>query len=144
MNVKIYTDGSCRKNGVGGWGCILIFENRIEELSGVLKDTTNQRAELFAAIVSLEYLTEPHDIELYSDSAYLVNCFLQGWYKNWMRNGWLNSSGEPVANKDLWIRLMSSFTGHKIKFIKVKGHADDHYNNRCDELARQAGLSVQG
>lgn len=145
--VKIYTDGSCSQKasstGRGGYAAILIFEDREVELTGGELVTTNNRMEMMPAIVSIESLTEPYNIELYSDSAYLVNCFIQGWYKKWLKNGWLNSSGEPVANKDLWIRLMSSFTGHKIKFIKVKGHADDHYNNRCDEIARKAGLSVQ-
>lgn len=141
-SVKIYTDGSCfqqaSSTGKGGYGTVLIFDEQEIELSGYEGETTNNRMEIFAAIAGLEYLKEPHDVELYSDSAYLVECFKQRWYERWIRNGWLNSAGKPVANKDLWIRLMSSFKGHKIQFIKVKGHSDNEYNNKCDEIARNA------
>lgn len=141
--VKIYTDGACSQKasstGKGGYGSILIFENGEEhEYSGFEVETTNNRMEMMAAIVALESLVEPFEVELYSDSAYLVECFIQKWFEKWFRNGWTNSSGKPVANKDLWIRLMKSFKIHKIKFIKVKGHANDEYNNKCDELARKA------
>jgi len=141
--VKIYTDGSCSQRasstGKGGYGILLLFEDGAEiELSGNDAETTNNRMEMMAAIVGLEYLKETCDVELYSDSAYLVECFLQKWFEKWFRNGWINSSGKPVANKDLWIRLMKSFSGHKVKFIKVKGHSDDELNNRCDEIARKA------
>jgi ribonuclease HI len=141
--VKIYTDGSCLQvassTGRGGYGTIIIFEDGVEvELSGNEPGTTNNRMEMMAAIAGLEYLKEPYDIELYSDSAYLVECFLQKWFEKWFRNGWINSSGKSVANKDLWVRLMKTFEGHKIKFIKVKGHSDDELNNRCDKIARGA------
>lgn len=140
--VKIYTDGSCPENpGKGGYGTILIFEDNEIILSGTEEKTTNNRMEMMAAIVGIEYLQEPYDIEIYSDSAYLINCFTQGWYNKWFKNKWLNSNKKPVVNKDLWLRLMSSFKGHKIKFIKVKGHADDEYNNRCDEIAGKAARS---
>jgi ribonuclease HI len=142
--VRIYTDGSCYQvassSGKGGYGVIVLFEDDSYELSGYEPETTNNRMELMGAIVGMEYLQEPHEVELYSDSAYVVECFLQGWYEKWFRNGWVNSSGKPVANKDLWIRLMKSLKGHKVKFVKVKGHADDPLNNRCDEIARDAVL----
>jgi ribonuclease HI len=140
--VKIYTDGSCYQvassSGEGGYGVLIIYENEIIQLSGYEPDTTNNRMELFGAIAGMEYLKEPHEVQLYCDSAYVVECFLQKWFEKWFRNGWINSSGKPVANKDLWIRLMKSLNGHKVQFIKVKGHADDELNNRCDELARSA------
>ncbi len=140
--VKIYTDGSCHQiassTGKGGYGAILLYENQEVELSGYEEETTNNRMEMMAAIAGIEHLKEPHDVELYSDSAYLVECFKQRWFEKWFVNGWINSSGKPVANKDLWIRLMKSFAGHKIKFVKVKGHADDELNNRCDVLANKA------
>lgn len=141
--LKIYTDGACSQKasskGKGGYGAIILSENGDEQIiSGWEAETTNNRMEMMAAIMALESLQEPFDIELYSDSAYLVECFLQKWFEKWFKNGWINSSGKPVANKDLWIRLMKSFGVHKIKFVKVKGHADDEYNNRCDEIARKA------
>lgn len=139
--IKIHCDGACSQKasstGKGGYAAIIIFENNEEqELCGYEEVTTNNRMEMLAAIVALESLKEPSEIELYSDSAYLVECFKQKWFEKWFINGWLNSGGKPVANKDLWIRLMKSFGQHKIKFVKVKGHADDEFNNRCDLLAR--------
>ena len=145
--VRIYTDGSCHQmaasSGHGGYGVILIFENGEVELSGSEAVTTNNRMEIFAAIAGLEHLKEPHDVKLYSDSAYLVECFRKHWYLKWLKNGWVNSAGKPVANKDLWIRLMENIVKHKIEFIKVKGHSDDEYNNRCDVLAKIAGTKKE-
>lgn len=134
--VTIYTDGACSGNpGPGGWAAILFYGEHRKELSGGEEETTNQRMELKAAIEGLQALKEPCKVKLYSDSAYLVNCFQQGWYKSWQKNGWKNSKGKPVENKDLWERLLDLNEQHQVEFIKVKGHADDPWNNRCDQLA---------
>lgn len=136
---KIYTDGSCPKNDgkhPGGWAAII---NETIELSGGELITTNNRMEMQAAIAGLEYLKETSEVEVYSDSAYLINCFVKGWYKKWVVNGWLNSQGNTVENKDLWEKLLILTKKHKVTWIKVKGHSDNVLNNRCDELA---GLAV--
>ncbi len=134
--VIIYTDGACSGNpGNGGWAAILKFGEVERELSGYEENTTNNKMELTAAIKGLKALKEPCEVELYSDSAYLINAFEKFWLVNWKKNGWINSSKEEVKNSDLWKELDSLNTLHKIKWIKVKGHADNEYNNRCDKLA---------
>jgi ribonuclease HI len=135
----IYTDGACSGNpGPGGWGAVLFYGANKKEISGCEAGTTNNRMELLAAIEALQILKEPCKVKLYSDSAYLVNCFQKGWYKNWVRNGWKNSKQEPVENQDLWKRLLKLMEYHAVEYIKVKGHSDNQWNNRCDELAREA------
>lgn len=135
-DVMIYTDGACSGNpGPGGWGAILMFGEHKKEMSGGEKNTTNNRMELTAAIEAMKALKEPCKVKLYSDSAYLVNCFQQGWYKGWIKNGWKNSKKQPVENKDLWLELLKLMEIHKVEYIKVKGHSDNEFNNRCDELA---------
>lgn len=134
--VIVYTDGACSGNpGPGGWGAILMFGDHKKELSGGEKETTNNRMELQAAIEALKALKEPCKVKLHSDSAYLVNCFHQGWYKGWIKNGWKNSKKQPVENQDLWKEILDLMKIHQVEYIKVKGHADNEYNNRCDELA---------
>ncbi|HHV29148.1 ribonuclease HI [Acetivibrio mesophilus] len=134
--VSIYTDGACSGNpGDGGWGAILIYGKHEKELSGFEKDTTNNRMELKAAIYALQMLKEPCEVDLYSDSAYLVNGFLMNWVKNWKNNGWKTSGKEDVKNVELWKELDRLSGIHKIRWIKVKGHSDNEYNNRCDKLA---------
>lgn len=134
--VDIYTDGACSGNpGPGGWGAILIYEGREKEISGGEPLTTNNRMELTAAIEGLGALKKPCRVHLYSDSAYLVNAFNNGWLKNWQANGWRSSRKEPVENQDLWQKLLELTKLHQVKWIKVKGHADNIYNNRCDQLA---------
>ncbi len=108
------------------------------ELSGFAALTTNNRMEIMAAIEALRALKSPCAVKLYSDSAYLVNAFLQNWLRNWQRNGWVNSKKDPVENQDLWRELLDVMKPHKVEWNKVKGHADNPYNNRCDELARAA------
>lgn len=134
--VVIYTDGACSGNpGPGGWGAILIYKDKKLELSGYEARTTNNRMELLAPIQALSRLREPCAVKVYSDSAYLVNAFNQRWLDNWQKRNWLKSDKKPVENQDLWKRLLE-YTGiHKVEWIKVKGHADNIYNNRCDELA---------
>lgn len=137
--IIVYTDGACSHNpGPGGWGVILIFQEHRKELSGFEAETTNQRMELMAAIKALEALKEPCIVRLHSDSAYLINCFQQGWYKKWVQNGWRNSKNQAVENQDLWRRLLELTSIHQVEWIKVKGHADDRLNQRADELATSA------
>ena len=134
--VTIYTDGACSGNpGPGGWAAILMVGDVSKELCGGEKSTTNNRMELLAVINGLKALTRPCEVDLYSDSAYVVNAFVQNWIGNWIRNGWRNSAKAEVANVDLWKELVELTKKHKVNFIKVKGHADNKYNNRCDELA---------
>lgn len=134
--VTIYTDGACSGNpGPGGWGAILMAAGKSREISGGEAHTTNNRMELTAVIKSLALLTRPCEVEVYSDSAYVVNAFNQNWIEGWQKRGWVNSAKDPVANKDLWEELLSLCKVHKVSFVKVKGHADNEFNNRCDELA---------
>ena len=143
-NVTIYTDGACSGNPVPGrWGCILIAGKVEKEMSGGAELTTNNRMELMAVIKGLSALTRPCKVTLYSDSAYVVNAFAQHWLDNWIRNGWVNSAKAEVANKDLWQELLKLNDIHEIEFVKVKGHADNEYNNRCDALAVAAAAKYK-
>ncbi|MEW8959192.1 MAG: ribonuclease HI [Moorella sp. (in: firmicutes)] len=137
--VIIYTDGACSGNpGPGGWGAVLIYGDKRKEICGAEARTTNQRMELTAAIAALKALKEPCRVRLYSDSAYLVNAFRQGWLERWQKNGWLTTKKEPVENRDLWQELLKQTSRHQVEWLKVKGHGDNTENNRCDELARAA------
>ena len=137
--VVIYTDGACSGNpGPGGWGAILMYKDNKKEISGGKKDTTNNVMELTAVIEGLKLLKFSCKVKLYSDSAYVVNAFNQKWMDGWLKNGWKNASKEPVKNKELWQELYDLTQKHEVQFIKVKGHSDNEYNNRCDELARKA------
>ena len=122
----------------GGWGSILIYKDQKKEISGGSKNTTNNIMELTAVIEALRLVKRPCKIQIYSDSAYVVNSFVQGWIYNWMKKGWKTADGNPVKNKELWQELYSFTKTHEITFNKVKGHADNELNNRCDELARNA------
>ncbi len=136
-NIILYTDGACSGNpGKGGWGAILKYGNHEKVLSGGEKETTNNRMELLAVIKGLEALKEKCSIEIYSDSAYVVNAFLQGWLSAWKENNWKTSSKKDVLNIDLWKRLDQLLNKHEVEWFKVKGHADNELNNRCDKLAR--------
>ena len=137
--ITIYTDGACSGNpGVGGWGAVLMYKNSKKEISGAEENTTNNRMELLAPINALKLLKEPCVVELYSDSAYLVNAFKEGWIDNWKMNNWRGADKKEVKNIDLWQEIDRLCSIHKIEFIKVKGHADNEYNNRCDTLATTA------
>ena len=137
--VIIYTDGACSGNpGPGGWGTILMYEGPKKEISGGQKNTTNNVMEITAVIEGLKLLKYPCIVEIYSDSAYVVNAFNQHWISNWKKNGWKNSKKEDVKNRELWEELESLLKPHDVTFIKVKGHSDNEFNNRCDELARNA------
>ena len=134
--VTIYTDGACSGNpGPGGWASILMAGGVKQELSGGEPDTPNNRMELMAVIQGLRALKRPCKVDIYSDSAYVVNAFEQNWLTKWTMNGWKNSAKAEVANSDLWKELLSLTTMHNVTFHKVKGHADNEFNNRCDELA---------
>ena len=136
-NITIYTDGACSFNpGPGGWGVVLIYKDIKKELSGGEKETTNNRMELTAVIKGLQALKEPCNVDIYSDSAYIVNAFKNDWITAWQLNNWRTSSKQAVANKDLWQILLHLLSVHKVVWHKVKGHADNDFNNRCDELAR--------
>lgn len=128
--------------GHGGWGSILMYKGVKKEISGGQKETTNNIMELTAVIQALRLVKYPCNIKIYSDSAYVVNGFLQGWIYNWIKKGWRTADGSPVKNKELWEELYNFTKVHKIEFIKVKGHSDNEFNNRCDELARNAILTL--
>ena len=135
-DVVIYTDGACSGNpGPGGWAAILMAGGSKKELSGGEANTTNNRMELMGVISGLKALTRPCNVEVHSDSAYVVNAFSQNWIGKWASNGWKNSAKADVANTDLWKELLELTKIHNVTFVKVKGHADNEYNNRCDELA---------
>lgn len=137
--VTLYTDGACSGNpGVGGWGAVLIYRGIEKRISGAEGSTTNNRMEVTAVIEGLKCLKEPCEVEIYSDSAYTVNAFVNGWIDEWVNNGFKKADNKPVLNEDLWRELLSLTALHKVTFIKVKGHADNEYNNICDKLATDA------
>ena len=133
--VNLYTDGACRGNpGKGGWGAILVYGKFERELSGGEPETTNNRMELMAAISGLEALKEECIVNLYSDSKYIVDAFVEGWIYAWRDKGWSRGRDE-LKNPDLWKRLYELTEKHKVNFIWVKGHNGHSYNERCDKLA---------
>lgn len=134
--VIIYTDGACSYNpGPGGWGAVLVFNEKQKEISGYEELTTNNRMEITAVLEAVKLLKEPCEIKIYSDSAYVCNAFNQNWLSGWQANNWRNSQKKPVLNRDLWENLIDVLSAHKFTFNKVKGHADNELNNRCDKLA---------
>ena len=133
--VVIYTDGACSGNpGPGGWGAILQYKDTERELSGGEKLTTNNRMELLGAISALSALKEPCEIDLYTDSQYIANAINKGWLQGWKAKSWKRKDGE-LKNVDLWQELDKLLNTHSVTFHWVKGHADNKFNNRCDELA---------
>lgn len=138
-HVTIYTDGACIGNpGPGGYGVVLIYENRRKELSGGYRVTTNNRMEIMAAIVGLQALKGRCRVTMYSDSQYLVRAISQGWAKRWQAKGWMRNRRERALNPDLWETLLQLCDHHEVDFRWVKGHARSPENLRCDELAMQA------
>ena len=138
----ILTERAREIHGKGGWGAILMYGDIKKEISGACKLTTNNQMELTAPIEALKLLKRPCQVKVYSDSAYLVNAFTQGWLKNWKKNGWKTADKKDVKNKELWLQIDEFMEIHEIEWIKVKGHADNEYNNRCDELAVNAIKSL--
>jgi ribonuclease HI len=144
-----YTDGASKgSRGPGGYGAVLKWKGKTVEISGGERDTTNQRMEVTAACIALETIDEGHLVTVYSDSSYLVNCMRRGWYENWRKNGWLNHLQKPVANRDLWERLLEATERHReVRWRKVKGHSKTvgpHKtgNDRADQLAVDAKKKV--
>lgn len=139
--IVVYCDGACSgnqsANNIGGWGVVLKYKHHRKELWGGERNTSNQRMELTACIKALEAITAKEmPVEIYSDSAYLVNCMNERWYERWRRNGWKNTKKQPVENKDLWQRLLDLIEGRDVRFYKVEGHAGIELNERADELAQ--------
>ena len=136
--VNVYTDGACSGNpGKGGYCAILLYGDNEKVVSGFEDNTTNNRMELLAAIMGLKALKEPCKVNLYSDSQYLINAFNEGWLNSWQQNNWKNSNKKEVKNVDLWKEIIDLTNIHDVTFIKVKGHSDNEYNNRCDKIAVQ-------
>ena len=155
MLFEVYSDGSTRRNGqigsVGAWAYVALNgEEIVHQDCRIEVETTNQRMELMAAAEALEYLfyneiAVPFDkVVIYTDSAYLHNCYTQKWYVNWQNNGWRNAKKEKVANQDLWERLVKYFEMPEVEFVKVKGHADNKWNNYVDNLAQTASANIRG
>lgn len=155
MTYTVYCDGSARNNGynnaVGAWAYVILNDHgeEIHHCAEVVPGATNQQMELMAAAEALEYLfyneiCVPFDkVEIYTDSAYLHNCYTQKWYVNWEKNGWLNAKKQPVANKELWEKLIRWFETPEVNFNKVKGHAEDYWNNFVDNLAQTASAKYK-
>ena len=142
--VVIYTDGACSGNpGPGGWGVVLRWNGTEKELHGGDPQTTNNRMELMAAIQALEALNRPSQVQLHTDSTYLLNGITK-WIAAWQRNGWRTSARKPVKNEDLWRRLVEAMNGHEVRWLWVKGHAGEEGNERADALARLGIDEVTG
>ncbi len=135
-HIQIFTDGACSGNpGPGGWGAILRYKAHEKELSGGEAETTNNRMELMALISALEQLKEPCEIDLCSDSQYVINGLQKGWAKGWRARGWKKADKSPALNSDLWARLLDLSEAHTIHYNWIKGHAGHPENERCDRLA---------
>lgn len=147
MKVTVYTDGSARGNpGNGGYGAVLLYTSPsgktfTRELSQGYVRTTNNRMELMGAVAALELLNRPCEVELHSDSQYLVKAFNDHWIDGWMKRGWKTAAKKPVKNVDLWKRLLKALEPHKVTFLWVRGHAGHLFNERCDDLATRAADS---
>ena len=136
--VEIFTDGACRGNpGPGGYGSIIRIKGKAEEFRGSAEKTTNNIMELTAAIVALNQLKEPCEVVLTSDSQYLVKGMTE-WINGWIRKGWINSSKQPVKNKELWVELDRLNRRHRVSWVWIRGHSGHVENERCDRLANQA------
>ncbi len=142
--VRIYTDGACSGNpGPGGWAALLDWNGKEKEISGSASHTTNNRMEMQAIIEALKALKKPCDVEIYSDSALIVNAFNSGWIDGWQRRNWKKADKSPVENQDLWLEMLEAMKPHNVSWFKVKGHADDERNNRVDRLAVEASKKAK-
>lgn len=142
-HIDLYTDGACSGNpGPGGWGVVLIYKGNIKELSGSCPETTNNRMELTAVIEGLKAIKERCEVTVYSDSQYVVNGITKGWAVGWRAKGWIKSDKKPALNAELWGELLTLCEQHAASFMWVKGHAENMYNNRCDELATGAVAAI--
>ena len=137
--VVIHTDGGCKGNpGPGGYGAVLVSGTHRKELAAGYRLTTNNRMELRAAIAALELLNEPCEVDLHSDSKYIIDALTKKWIAGWQQRGWQTAAKQPVKNRDLWLRLLAAIAPHKIRWHWVKGHAGHAENERCDVLANAA------
>ena len=144
-HIQIFTDGACSGNpGPGGWGAILRYKAHEKELSGGEAETTNNRMELMALIAALEQLKEPCEIDLCSDSQYVINGLQKGWAKGWRARGWKKADKSPALNSDLWARLLDLSEAHTIHYNWIKGHAGHPENERCDRLAVEQSTRFGG
>ena len=135
-HVTVYTDGACSGNpGPGGWAAILVYNGVEKELSGGEAQTTNNRMEMSAVIAALSALKESCEVDLFSDSRYVVDALEKGWAKSWRLRGWVKGDRKPALNPDLWETLLDLTERHEMRYHWVRGHADNEYNNRCDALA---------
>lgn len=142
--VILYTDGACSGNpGSGGYAAILLYNGNSKEISGGERETTNNRMELSAMIAGLEALKEPCEVELYSDSKYVIDSIEKGWVYSWRNNNWRKSDKKPALNRDLWEKLLMLLEIHKVSFVWVKGHAGNTYNERCDTLAVEQSMKYK-
>ena len=141
--VHIYTDGACSGNpGPGGWCAILIYNEVEKIISGHKSLTTNNEMELTSVVNGLKTLKESCDVTVHSDSLYVVNAINKEWLKNWENNGWINSKKKTLPNLELWKELSYQIERHKVSFVWVKGHSDNEYNNRCDQIAVEERDSI--
>lgn len=141
--VDIYTDGACSGNpGKGGFASILIYKGHEKIVSGGFSETTNNRMELMAILTALKQLKERCIVTIYSDSAYSLDAFQKGWINNWQSNDWKTADKKSVKNQDIWKALLLEVEKQQVSFVKVKGHSDNEYNNKCDELARAEILKL--
>lgn len=137
--VTIYTDGACSGNpGPGGWGAILLWNGKEKEISGGASETTNNRMEMQAVIEALNALKKPCQVRIHSDSALIINAFKKRWIDSWQNKGWRKADKKPVENRDLWEKMLKAMDPHEVKWIKVKGHSGDEFNDRADHLAVEA------
>jgi len=143
QRVEIWTDGGCKPNpGPGGWGALLRYGGTVREISGAEPDTTNNRMELTAAAAALEALTRPCAVALHTDSQYVRNGVAK-WHQSWARRNWRTAAGDPVANTDLWQRLLQAAAQHRVEWRWVRGHSGDEFNNRAHRLATLARQAVK-
>ena len=146
--VRIYTDGGCAgnqsENNLGGWGAILRYQQHEKELSGAEDATTNNRMELTAVIEALSLLKEPCEVDLYSDSRYVIDALTKGWARSWRARNWVKGDKKPALNPDLWEKLLDLCERHTVRFHWVKGHAENAYNERCDGMAVAESRKYQG
>ncbi|NBB77234.1 MAG: ribonuclease HI [Bacteroidetes bacterium] len=142
--VILYTDGACSGNpGPGGWAALLQWNQKEKVLTGGAPQTTNNRMEMRAVIEGLRALRRPCIVAIHSDSALIINAFQKGWIENWLQKGWKKSNKKPVENRDLWEEMLRELKRHQVKWVKVKGHADDERNNRVDKLAVDASKAFK-
>jgi ribonuclease HI len=143
-HVILYTDGACSGNpGPGGWAALLQWNQKEKVLTGGAPQTTNNRMEMRAVIEGLKALRRPCMVAVHSDSALIINAFQKGWIENWLNKGWKKSNKKPVENRDLWEEMLRELKRHQVKWVKVKGHADDERNNRVDKLAVDASKAFK-